>query len=461
MSGHAVRRAMVVAGAALLVACGSEGDGNGGSYQAPQPAVAASVRGVGDASGLELTGRFEAYIESDRELRLRIQNTSPETSSAVEDGPLLTAVGFNLAGALPAECLEVTGAEDGAALLALSERDEVFCRRQVERGAVEDRFHVVLTSGAWTVGVARVEQRDVRIRIADGCASDYAFTREVLLDAPHSRAGGASAQWIASFTRVGIDGADVGCALGESTPAPPKAPLTETWTDFIATAAEAEPSESERQPDDTRAGSLEARFVDDIDREGAPLAPALPIVIASLRNGAGEILEEWHLNDVWPPATVGADGCDSTAPHRYCFLYADPGEGEAAAVDLPQSVRDSNARFDEEGDRVSIRGTFGFTEGSAPEGDAPVRRFLRLRWERPIDIGRARLKLRARADANRDGTFDDDPFVTLFRARWEGSGADFVAPPLTVIEETQTSVTVEIDVDAANLYVFKEYGAQP
>lgn len=489
MNRQALRSTVRAALAMFLVACGSAGGGSGsgnagadssiagdgaggsgaddatsagdavdgggeGGFLAPQPTVAVALTGGGAASGLPLAARVEAFVVDGRTLRLRISNTSPDTSSTIEGAPVLVGLGFNVAGSFPADCLRVEGVDGAQPALVATEGALSLCGGSPD-GA--PRFVLELGSEGAAPGVARAQTREVVLRIADDCPGDFAFSAEALLQAPRETAAGKLVQWAGSLDRVGDDGADAGCITGDGAPAPERTPIDAVWTNIVATSAEEVGQPSVATPMDTRAGSLDVRFNDRVDERGSPVAPDEPVAIATVRNGLGDILEQWHLNDPWPPATLGEDHCDTTTTYSNCYVLPSSENGAAGTlwVDMPGTVADSNVGFDDDGGRVTVEGRAGF----APTAGGKKQRTIQVRWEHPVGIDHARLNVRAQTDFNLDGSFGDDAFVTLYRARWSGSGEDLAAPPVTVVEETATSVTLEIDVDAARTYVRQVYGA--
>jgi len=456
-----VSLAAAVLAAVALPACDTSGSdsGSGSSddgYQAPQPAIQVALSGQGAASGLPLATRVEAYVESGRELRLRINNNTQETSSGRLGGPVLTGIGFNLAGDLPRDCLEVVGQESRAPVLVPRAGVLPACVAPTVDPAAT-LFVVELGADDETPGVARAQTRDLVLRIRDGCPSDFAFTKEGLLGAPRAQAAGRLVQWAGYLDRVGIDGADGGCITGDGEAAPAKPVLDRVWTNFNVTSAELTPQPSRASETDTRAASVEVRFDDRVDRNGQLHPPALPTVIVTLRDGAGTILEQWHVNERHPPETVGEDDCDTATPYERCYLFADDAQGrEGLFVEVPRVVEHSNVGFDDDGGRVVVSARAGFTNARDR-----LQRSVRIEWEHPESIEKARFEVRAQADYNLDGSFEDDPFVPLFRARWGGSGPDLLESPVTVVRQTATSATIEIDVEEAAPYIRQVYGGPP
>lgn len=409
------------------------------------PAYALDLSGAGAASGAPLAATVAIYLDDARTARLVVTNTSLASSSTEPGAPVLTRLGFNLADGPDPGCLDV--AVDGGRFV-LATRVQPLC------GSGGDRFQYSLDARnpASKSGIARDESLTIVLTLRAACAGR--FDRAMFADARETASAGVLTQWAAKFQVVGPGGEDSGCAQG--VPVEEREPVY-IWSEFIATAAEVQPLPSLYAASDTRAGSVELNYNGGYGFDGVTSDPAYAAGIATLRNGRGAIVEQWLLNRRWAPAQLDPDGCSLTTLYPQCWVW---GDGGPAAATIPTWVADSNEGFDPEStQRVTVRAETAIEDDGAPEDNSA--QWFRVTWEDPSGIATARMNLRLHFDANLDRTFVGDPFLPLYRVRFPGDGPDVTAPVVHVIAVTETSVTVEVNVQDAIDFVWDEYLGLP
>lgn len=408
------------------------------------PDYALVLTGEGATSGVPLSATVEIDVVDAQTARLVVTNTSPAGSSSEPGGPVLTRLGFNLADGPSAGCLVVSA--DGR--FALARRVQPFC------GSGGDRFQYSLDASnpAPENGIAREESLTIELSIPAGCAAT--FSRDTFAAAPETASDGEPTQWAAKFQVVGPGGEDSGCAQG--VPEDPREPEY-IWSEFIATAAEIAALPSLYAAADTRAGSVELNYNGSFGFDSPWTDQPYQAGILTMRNGRGAIVEQWLLNRRWAPAVLDADGCSVGTTVPQCWVWNPLGAASAA---VPTYAGDSNDGFDPgSAQRVTVSAETTIDAGGAPDDNSA--QWLRVTWEDPSGIATARLHLRLHYDANLDGTLVGDPIVSLYRVRWPGDGPDLAEDFVNVLVETETAVTVEVNVQDAVDHVWDTYLGLP
>ena len=216
-----------------------------------------------------------------------------------------------------------------------------------------------------------------------------------------------------------------------------------TWSEFIAIATEQNMLPSLFRSADSRAGSVEMNFNGGHGFTGiytdAPYASA----IATLRNGAGKLVEQLQLNRRWPPKR-GLDGCNPLRSYPECWISASMNlvDGVLSAI-LPTYSTGSNQAFDDSGLRVEISGDMhmDFNDGALLDNSHET---MIITWNAPLGIDTAGILLRGRYDWNFNGLNASDPMVALFRRNLTGYD-DYQDPSVEILEETDTRLTIVIN----------------
>ena len=94
-------------------------------------------------------------------------------------------------------------------------------------------------------------------------------------------------------------------------PAPAECPGDFVQAKFIATAADYSGLGSLYYDADSRAGSVVLDVNGYVGLNGGTSDEPYSGGILTLRNGAGQLLEQWQMNRTWPPSDLDADGCRS------------------------------------------------------------------------------------------------------------------------------------------------------
>ncbi|NUN16239.1 MAG: hypothetical protein HUU55_21640, partial [Myxococcales bacterium] len=432
------------------------------------PGSDSTVQLDGEASAGEiLNAQIDVNALTSNSVTLTIKNTSPQESSTILGAPILTRLGFNLAGNPAAGCLVL---EDPSGRFEFATKVRPFCGLGGTPVSKKDTFAFSINAKnpAPKNGIKVGETVTLVLKVSSKC--NYALTPESFLEAPLSPTGGILAAWAAKFQVVGFNGEDSGCASGSPT-APPVCKCTPvyTWSEFIATAADLNNLPSATNPQDSRAGSVEINFNGNHGFSGFFTDPAYGAGILSLRNGLGKVIEQWQLNRKWPPSSLDANGCNTLMSYPQCWIFypQDAFAGLLEAI-IPTYSSGSNSGFDNSGKRVEISGSsaIDFTVGTLSNNDHES--FV-VSWDAPLGINTAQVLLRGRYDWDLDGLDGSDTWFVLARRNIPGQGPDYIHPSVTVLEETSTSFVIEVQAGPAleavcggymNLKYFGECGCE-
>ena len=301
------------------------------------------------------------------------------------------------------------------------------------------------------------ESVELRITLLPECAGQFELTPEAFLLAPTSPTGGLEAQWAVKFQVVGEGGEDSGCAQGnsEEPPAPQCVP-NYTWSEFIATAGDMNSLPSLYSPVDGRAGSVELGTI------GGHLVAPIAVEelytggAMSLRNGAGKVIEQWQLNRRWPSSQPFL--CDPSKSFFQCWIYAatDLVDGILEAT-VPTFATSSNQGFDDSGLRAEIGGQIVMDHTGGAFMDNAHQTFV-VTWEAPLGLDTVQILLRARYDHDFDFLEPKDKMVILF-SRNVGGVPDTDAGSVVILEQTDTRLTIAVNVEAGLEDVCNEYTA--
>lgn len=386
-----------------------------------------------DHVGDDLGARVEVVLVDPATAVLRLQNTSANVSPLPE-GPLLGRVGFNLAGDPGPACLIL---DDPAQRFTLLSPAAPFCG-----GKHTFRYELFApTAPLWTTEVV-----EVALRVEPACQGTFAFTHETFLGATPAQVGVLPGRLGAALSEVAGEPQPI-CLRGDPTLAVPA--LHFTWATFLANAAEVRTSTSVFGEGDSRAGSLAIVLAGDSGLDGVTTDPPLEAAVITLRNGAGAILEQQHVNRRWVPDTLDANACLIDDGPPACFVsWPDDGAGGMLVAGVPTMVADSNADFDLVGKRVTVAGSLSLDYTMEPFTDCG-HEMIRITWARDGSLRMAQLMLRAGYDANLDGSTVDEPMVTLFARNDPTLPGGVFDPSLHVVSVTKTSLSIEVDVEAA------------
>lgn len=364
---------------------------------------------------------------------LRLINTS-KGDSPIPEGPLLVGVAFNLAGDPGAGCLE---AEDPAQRFVLASPAAPLC------GGLHRFGYELVAAEAplWTT-----EVHEVALRVRPECQGTFAFTHDTFLQAAPATVGASTARFGATLMAVAEEPGPV-CLVG--TPGLVTPALHFTWATFLVNAAEIRASKSAFSAADPRAGSADIVLAGDVLPGGMESDPPLEAAILTLRNGAGAVLEQQHLNRLWVPHDLDANGCMTTEGPPTCFVsWPEDTLGDVLTASVPSMVENSNEGFDALGRRVTVAATLTMDYTMAPFADAS-HEVLRVSWTRPGGIARAQLQLRAVYDANLNGSTGDEPLVTLYTRNDPMQPGGVFDPSLRVVHVSANTLAIEVDVQAA------------
>ncbi|GMV40956.1 MAG: hypothetical protein AMXMBFR64_26720 [Myxococcales bacterium] len=228
-------------------------------------------------------------------------------------------------------------------------------------------------------------------------------------------------------------------------PEPPACTVAFTWSSFIATASEEYGSESDVARYDTRAGSVDFAFNGGHGFDGVWTDKPFDAAILTLRNGITMILEQWQLNRRWP-ATVG---CEDFSLWPRCWIFApEDSVDDVLSAEVPTYAGSSNDKHDSVGDRVTVSGELliDYAGGDAAT-DNSHQTFI-VTWYAPHGLDQTLLHLRGRYDHDLNGLTPADAMVPLFRRNFPWDD-DLHDDAVQILEETETTLTVTVNVQAA------------
>jgi len=207
---------------------------------------------------------------------------------------------------------------------------------------------------------------------------------------------------------------------------------------------------------DTRAGSIELNHYGSHLTGFTTDAPYTSGIVG-LRNGAGNLIEQWQLNRVVRPANLDANGCKVVTPadpakpaYEQCWpqSFAAP-----LTVTVPIHAGDSNDFFDPESTvRVTVSATSTIDPTDNPTDNSA--QWFTITWADPNGLAGDRMNLRLHFDANFNG-LQDDPLYPLFRVRF--GTPDIHEPIVVVVAQSDTSLTVQVNVQDAIDFVWDQY----
>lgn len=454
-------------GKALGMVAGLAMTALGGSAMAADLII--DLDGAGSSTGAPLSASISIDVTSAKTATLHITNTSPASAAWLNDAPVLTRIGFNLAGGPSASCLSVASPS-----WSLDGKVEPYCgvggtktcsKGKKKKGkwwskggkGSEKSFAYELQAAnpAPKHGVARGESLDLQL-VVKPCCKAFALTADSFLDAGVSPSGGELVQWAAKFQVVGPKGQDSGCARGD-VDLPPPPPVTcqptYTWSEFIATAAESVAMPSDVAIFDTRAGSVEYNFNGGYGFDGIFTDRAFDAAILTLRNGLSAVLDQTQFNRRWADAV----GCQPGSSFVRCWIFA-PLDlvDEVLSAAVPTWAASSNAGHDSSGQRVEISGELLIDYSEADAHGDNAHETMTVTWTAPKGLATAQLLLRGRYDWNLDGLNGSDPMVPLFRRNVAGY-ADMQDTGVVILSETPTTLTIALNAQAGLVRVCQDY----
>lgn len=231
-------------------------------------------------------------------------------------------------------------------------------------------------------------------------------------------------------------------------PDPLACPGDFTWLDLTAISAERVPFPSLLHPADTRAGSVDLHLNGGWGFGSNETDPAFAAGFLTLRDGAGNLVEELQLNRRYRPASLTPDGCTTSAGAPQCWLPPDGGTPHGVLVaSVPHRVRDSNEGFDDSGQRITVAGLLRVDLSGEPPRDSS-HESVRITWNAPRGIDSARILLRGsyRRAPHASGIVPESFTVPLLRGGWVdqvGEGRIAVAV-VREVERTENRLTVEL-----------------
>jgi hypothetical protein len=173
----------------------------------------------------------------------------------------------------------------------------------------------------------------------------------------------------------------------------------------------------------------------------------------TLRNGAGVVVEQVQVNRRWAPP-LDENDCTLGWPFPQCWLW--PDGDELIEAWIPTWSTGSNSGFDDPGDRVEVAGgaLLDYTVGELMDNSHETMVFS---YSDPMGLHTAQLIFRGRFDWDLDGLDVDDKMITIFRRNMPGSGPDYMAPFVAVVSETETEITLAVNVAEALDFVRAAY----
>ncbi|GMV40585.1 MAG: hypothetical protein AMXMBFR64_23010 [Myxococcales bacterium] len=229
-----------------------------------------------------------------------------------------------------------------------------------------------------------------------------------------------------------------------------------TWSEFIATAADLNGLPSTLADPDSRGGSVELNFNGWWDFRGEWADPPYEAAILTLRNGASAVLEQWHLNRFAPPG-VHADGCNPAREWPECWLHAPAAiiDGVLSAA-VPTAATSSNDGFDASGLRVEVSGSLHLDYAKPPPFTSNSHEHMVITWDAPLGLDTAQVLLRGRYDRGLDGLDGADVMIDIVRLNLP-LAPDLVPPFVSILELTETRVTIQVPVQPALEWVQDHY----
>lgn len=383
------------------------------------------------AGHLDPTARAEVdvVLVDPTAVALRLRNTS----TPWQQGPRLERVAFSLANDPGLSCLAFHDASNRFTLAAPA---APLC------GGVHTFAYELsaLTSPLWPT-----EELQVILRVKPACQSHFSFTAQTFLGSTPAQSGTQTAQLGAALSNV--EGKDhLVCVAGSLVNLTPGVHFS--WATFLVGAAEVRTSTSVYGPGDSRAGSVSIDLAGDSLLDGITTDPPLEAAVLTLRNGAGVILEQQHLNRHWVPGALDEGGCTTTGAPACFVSWPDDGANELLVAAVPTLVTDSNADFDLDGYRVTVAAELSLDYTMEPFLDSG-HEVIRITWARQGSLRMAQLQLRAAYDANLDGSSADEPLVTLFARNAPDHPNGASSPSVHVVTATETHLVIDVDVQAA------------
>jgi len=225
--------------------------------------------------------------------------------------------------------------------------------------------------------------------------------------------------------------------------------------EFVASGSEKVPSPSWLRESDRRAGSLEFNFNGGHGYNGENTDFPYAAGFFTLRNGAGQLVEQLQVNRRWHPP-LDENGCSIGWVYPQCWLWPD-GE-ELIEAFIPTWSTGSNSGFDDPLDRVEVSGgaLMDFTVGEPMDNSHETMVFT---FTDPAGLDTAQMIFRGRFDWDLDGLDVDDVMIPIFRRNMPGNGPDFIAPFVAIVAESATEITLSVNVAEALDFVRAAYDA--
>lgn len=257
-----------------------------------------------------------------------------------------------------------------------------------------------------------------------------------------------------------------------------EAPVAYSLSEFVGSAAEAWPgfpSDVSQGANDTRGGSIEINTIGEHTRFSEEKFVA---GVVNLRNGKGAIVEQKQLERRWPPV-LQEDGCNPTTAYHQCWawkgdrtikvsggstsvLASAMDSNSEVALMAPENSGGSSEGFDSSGARVTVSGGLISDFSGAVDADNS-HQTMRVTWEVPPhrDLSETERRFQGHYDWECDGlepgTGGDDPWVGLFYRSSRDSADDIHHAAVTVVEDTPTRLTIEVNVQQALEVVRDQY----
>lgn len=250
---------------------------------------------------------------------------------------------------------------------------------------------------------------------------------------------------------------DAAMGLPDPVPTPPvRDDPVFTWCEFIATAADDNRLPSLFEAEDSRGGSVEINFNGWWDTGGDAADAPFEASILTLRNGASTLLEQWHVNRTSPPG-LHADGCNPARSWPECFVDAPEGiVAGVLATAVPTMATSSNDDFDPSGLRVEVSGEALLDYTAPTPWSDNSHETMQLTWDAPLGLDTAQVLLRGRYDRGLDGLDGTDVMIDIVRINLPLTD-DLIPDFVTVLEASDTRITIEVPVHAALKWVQAAY----
>lgn len=415
-----------------------------------------TLDGVGPQSGAPLEAVVQVTVLGPRTALVRLRNTSPPISADLPTAPVLTRLGFNLAGGPPARCLRVAE----PSWWRVVGRAAPFCAASPggpTKGAPPGfAYGLAPPADQPSWGVHAGEVVELLLTVDAACGAHVTLSPEAFEDAPGGSSAGQPATWAATFDVLGPGGGEQGCAAGDvaipGVHGAPECTPEHGWARLVATTADTNGLPSLFLPVDNRAGSVEVNVNGGVGFQPSSGEPPFEAGIVTLRNGVNAIVEQWQVNRAWPQG----QGCQGVNGSFVCWIDAAVDlVGTLLSAQVPTLAAGSNDGFDPSGERAAVSGQLHLDYSGGAVFHDNSHQLVVVAWSAPNGLDTAQLLLRAGYGGPLSAQ-EDNPLVVLFR-RGFPQAPDYRDPAVEILVETDSSLVLGIGVQDALVEVCHRY----